>query len=436
MNLAPPIPRLERLRRDAGSKGTDDPATTNRTPVKSRAGAVRRERHQADYVILVVVVALTAIGILMVYSSSALKGYLSQDADTFATVGPQIQWAILGLIAMLVMMRVDYRLLRLASVPFYAVAIVLLVLVFVPGLNVVIGGSARWLRVGPLPAIHPAEIAKLALVIYLAHWFAKRGKRVHGFWAGTIPFLVIIAPVIALVFKEPDLGTTGVITLTAFTMFFVAGANVVHLGAMVGGAATAALIGLQGYQMTRIRVWQDPWLDRLGEGFHTVQGLLALGVGGLLGTGLGASKVFVPNAFNDFIFAEVGQEFGMVGAIVVITLFLVLAYSGVRIALAAPDTFGALLAAGITAWLCLQAFVNIGVVVALLPITGITLPFISAGGSSLIISFAAVGILLSISRETVERGTWNDDATADRGRRNGRTHLPGSRRRAFAPRQA
>jgi len=387
-------------------------------------------------VILVVVVALTAIGILMVYSSSALKGYLSQDADTFATVGPQIQWAILGLVAMLVMMRVDYRLLRLASVPFYAFAIVLLVLVFVPGLNVVIGGSARWLRVGPLPAIHPAEIAKLALVIYLAHWFAKRGKAVHGFWAGTIPFLVIIAPVIALVFKEPDLGTTGVITLTAFTMFFVAGANVVHLVAMVGGAGAVALVGLQGYQMTRIRVWQDPWLDRLGEGFHTVQGLLALGVGGLLGTGLGASKVFVPNAFNDFIFAEVGQEFGMVGAIVVITLFLVLAYSGVRIALAAPDTFGALLAAGITAWLCLQAFVNIGVVVALLPITGITLPFISAGGSSLIISFAAVGILLSISRETVERGTWNDDATADRGRRDGRTHLPGSRRRAFAPRQA
>ena len=125
---------------------------------------------------------------------------------------------------------------------------------------------------------------------------------------------MIIAPVIALVFKEPDLGTTGVITLTAFTMFFVAGANVLHLLTMVGGAATAAVIGLQGYQMTRIRVWQDPWLDRLGEGFHTVQGLLALGVGGLLGTGLGESRVFVPNAFNDFIFAEIGQEFGMIGA--------------------------------------------------------------------------------------------------------------------------
>jgi cell division protein FtsW len=435
MNVAPPIPRLERPRRAGESPRADDRATVNRTPVKSRAGAVRRERHQADYLILVVVVALSAIGILMVYSSSALKGYMSQDADTFATVGPQIQWALLGIVAMAAMMRLDYRYLRLASVPFYVVAVVLLVLVFVPELNIVIGGSARWLKLGPLPAIHPAEIAKLALVIYLAHWFAKRGVRVHAFWAGTVPFLIIVVPIVALVFKEPDLGTTGVITLTAFAMFFVAGANLVHLGVMGGTAILAMLtVGLQGYQLERIRVWQNPWLDRLGDGFHTIQGLLALGIGGLFGTGLGESKVFVPNAFNDFIFAEIGQEFGMVGAIVVITLFVVLAYSGVRVALAAPDTFGALLAAGITAWLCLQAFINIGVVVALLPITGITLPFISAGGSSLIISFAAVGILLSISRETVEKGTWNDDAIADRSRRDGRTHLPGSRRRPVAQR--
>jgi cell division protein FtsW len=417
---------------EAGSAPTAR-ALVNRTPVKSRAGAVRRERHQADYVILVVVVALTALGILMVYSSSALKGYLSQEADTFATVGPQILWAILGLLAMAVMMRVDYRYLRLASVPFYVAAIVLLVLVFVPQFSIEVGGSARWLRFGPLPAIHPAEIAKLALVIYLAHWLAKRGGRIRGFWSGTVPFLIIVTPIIALVFREPDLGTTGVIALTVFTMFFVAGANLIHL-AMLGAGGLMAIIavGLRGYQLDRIRVWQNPWLDRLGDGFHTVQGLLALGVGGLFGTGLGASKVSVPNGFNDFIFAEIGQEFGLVGAIVVIGLFLILAYSGVRVALAAPDTFGALLAAGITTWLCLQAFLNIGVVVALLPITGITLPFISAGGSSLIISFAAVGILLSISRETVDKGTWNEDATADRGRRDGRTHLPGARRRTVA----
>ena len=421
-----------------GSRPSDEapdaerPAMINRTPVRSRPGAVRRERHAADYVILVVVMALTAIGILMVYSSSAMRGYLSSDADTFSTAGPQIQWAILGLIAMAVMMRIDYRWLRLASLPFYLVAGVLLLLVFVPELNIVVGGSARWLRFGSLPAIHPAEIAKLAMVVYLAHWFAGRGNRIRGFWSGTVPFLLIVVPILLLVFREPDLGTTGVLTLTAFTMFFVAGANLVHLASMAGAALLAIIsVGLRGYQLDRIRIWLDPWLDPLGEGFHTVQGLLALGVGGLFGTGLGASRVFVPNAFNDFIFAEIGQEFGLLGSVVVIGLFLILAYSGVRVALAAPDTFGALLAAGITAWLCLQAFINIGVVVALLPITGITLPFISAGGSSLIVSFAAIGILLSISRETVENGTWNDDATADRGRRDGRTHLPGTGRRAI-----
>jgi cell division protein FtsW len=431
MNLAPPVVRRQSPPREPVADARLERGSANRTPVKSRAGALRRERHQADYVIIVVVVALAAIGILMVYSSSAIRGYV-QDADTFATVGPQIQWALLGFVAMALMMRLDYRYLRLASVPFYLFSIGLLILVFVPDFNIVVGGSARWLKLGPLPAIHPAEIAKLALVIYLAHWFAKRGTRIHGFWSGTVPFLIIVAPIAALVFKEPDLGTTMVITLTALTMFFVAGANLVHLAVMGAGVGLAMItVGLRGYQLDRIRIWQNPWLDRLGEGYHTVQGLLALGLGGLFGTGLGESKVFVPNAFNDFIFAEVGQEFGLIGAIVVISLFLLLAYSGVRIALAAPDTFGALLAAGITAWLCLQAFINIAVVVSLVPITGITLPFVSAGGSSLIISFAAVGVLLSISRETVEKGTWNEDATIDRGRRDGRTHLPGARRRAF-----
>jgi cell division protein FtsW len=368
-----------------------------------------------------------------------MRGYLSADADTFATVGPQIQWALLGIVAMVVMMRIDYRYLRLASIPAYVTGLVLLVLVFVPSLNIVVGGSARWLKLGPLPAIHPAEIAKLALIIYLAHWFAKRGTKVSGFWRGTVPFLVIAGPVIALVFKEPDLGTTIVITLTSFVIWFVAGANLLHLGGLFGMAGMAAIfVGLQGYQLDRIRAWLNPWEYADTIGYHTVQGLLALGMGGLFGSGLGESRMagglFVPNAFNDFIFAIIGEEFGLVGAGVVIALFVLLAYAGIRVALSAPDTFGALLATGITAWLCIQAFINIGVVVTLVPITGISLPFISAGGSSLIISFAAIGILLSISRETVDKGTWNDDATADRRRRDGRAHLPGAGRRPLAAR--
>jgi cell division protein FtsW len=443
MNLAPPIPRFGRPLTDPGKRerkrAKESRRTANRTPTKDLTQALQRERHAPDYTILVVVVALAAVGILMVYSSSAMKGYLSAEADTFQTVGPQIQWALLGLLAMVAMMRIDYRYLRLASIPGYVIALGLLVLVFVDEFNIVIGGSARWLKLGPLPAIHPAEMAKLALIVYLAHWFAKRGTRVGSFWGGVIPFLIIAGPVVALVFREPDLGTTMVIALTAFTMYFVAGANVVHLGSLVGLAGFAAIaVGLAGYQMDRIRVWLNPWSDPVGAGYHTVQGLLALGLGGVFGSGLGESRMagglFVPNAFNDFIFAIIGEEFGLIGAGVVIALFVLLAYAGIRVALGAPDTFGALLAAGITAWLCIQAFINIGVVVTLLPITGITLPFISAGGSSLIISFAAIGILLSISRETIEKGTWNNDATADRRRRDGRAHLPGAGRRPLAAR--
>jgi cell division protein FtsW len=435
-------------------------AGASRSNARSSATVLRREHHAPDYSILLAVVALAAIGILMVYSSSAMSAYIGPQNDTFAIVGPQIFWGALGIVAMVVVMRIDYRWLRLASVPGYLIAIALLVLVFVPSLGRVVGGSARWLVIGPLPAVHPAEIAKLALIVYLAHWMANKGKAIGALRTGTVPFFLITLPVIALVFKEPDLGTTIVIGLTAFTMFFVAGASLRLFAVLAGGGVAAvtlvlsgALSGLlKGYQLERIQTFINPWADPLGAGFHTIQGLLALGLGGIFGSGLGESKLagglYLPNAWNDFIFAIIGEEFGFIGAGIVIALFILLAYAGIRTALRAPDTFGALLAAGITAWLCFQAFINIGVVVALLPVTGITLPFISAGGSSLLVSFAAAGILLSISRETRDPGpreragerddddradTGRTDATADRGRRNRGPHLPGSRRRDLAP---
>jgi cell division protein FtsW len=434
-------------------------AAAARPAARPTAMVLRREHHQPDYSILLAVVALAAIGILMVYSSSAMSAYVGPRNDTFAIVGPQIVWGSLGILTMIVVMRIDYRWLRLVSVPGYLVSLVLLALVFVPGLGRVVGGSARWLVLGPLPAVHPAEIAKLALIVYLAHWMANKGKAIGGFRTGTIPFFIIALPVIGLVFKEPDLGTTIVITLTAFTMFFVAGASLRLFAVLIGGGVTAAMLvvtgGLGGllkdYQLERIKTFMDPWADPLGTGFHTIQGLLALGLGGITGSGLGESKLagglYLPNAWNDYIFAIIGEEFGFVGAAIVIGLFVLLAYAGIRTALRAPDTFGALLAAGITAWLCYQAFINIGVVVALVPVTGITLPFISAGGNSLLVSFAAAGVLLSISRETRDpqpRGDSDDadddrtetgrtDATVDRGRRDRGPHLPGARRRDLAP---
>jgi cell division protein FtsW len=387
-------------------------------------------------VIVLAVLALTALGLLVVYSSSAMSGYLSSGGDTFRTLGPQLMWAAVGLVLMLIVMRLDYRWLRLVSLPLALVAAVLLVLVQVDTFQVTVGGSAQWLKLPGLPAVQPSELAKLALVIYLAHWMARRGSAVAGLRTGLVPFVVIVAPFVLLIFKSPDIGSAGVLGLTTLLMFFLAGANPIYLAGLVAAAAGGAAVFLKDYQLERLQSFADPFADRLASGYQPVQGLLALGLGGLFGAGLGeraaAGGIVLPNAHNDYIFAVIGQEFGFLGALAVIGLFVLLAYRGFRIALAAPDTFGGLLAAGVTAWLCLQAFVNIGVVVTLIPVTGITLPFVSAGGSSLIVSLVAAGILLSVSRETAVSGGWN--AIGDRGWRNGWTHLPGPRRRALPSR--
>jgi cell division protein FtsW len=404
------------------------------TALAAPAGVVRRGG--PDTVIMVAILALTALGLLVVYSSSAMAGYLSPDGDTFQILGPQLQWAAVGLVLMLLVMRADYRWLRLVSLPLALVAGALLVLVQVESFQVTVGGSSQWLRLPGLPAIQPSELAKLALVVYLAHWMARRGSAVGGLRTGLLPFVVIVAPFVLLVFKSPDIGSAGVLGLTAVVMYFLAGANPFYLAAAAAAAAGLAAVLLKDYQVERLQSFLDPFADRLASGYHAVQGLLALGLGGLFGAGLGeraaAGGIVLPNAHNDYIFAVIGQEFGFLGAVAVIGLFSLLAYRGFRVALAAPDTFGGLLAAGITAWLCLQAFVNIGVVVTLLPVTGITLPFVSAGGTSLIVSLVAAGILLSVSRETAVSGGWN--ASGDRGRRYGRAHLPRPRRRPLPSR--
>ena len=435
----PDAPSLRR--RDAGGaahRAADPGATRSEAaPLAPPAGAIRR--HGPDPVILVAILALTALGLLVVYSSSAMDGYLGGTTfeDTFETLGPQLQWAAIGLVGMLLAMRLDYRWLRLASVPLLLVAAVLLVLLQVPDLQRTVGGSSQWLKLPGLPAVQPSELAKLALVVYLAHWLARRGGAVAGFRSGFVPFVVIVAPFVFLIFKSPDIGSAGVIGLTAVILFFIAGANPLYLGGLVVAAAGTAAMFLQGYQVARLQSFTNPFADPLDTGYHAVQGLLALGLGGLLGAGLGeraaAGGIVLPNAHNDYIFAVIGQEFGFLGGVAVIGLFGVLAYRGFRVALAAPDTFGGLLAAGITVWLCVQAFVNIGVVVTLLPVTGITLPFVSAGGSSLIVSLVAAGILLAVSRETAVQGGWVH-AGGDRGRRYGRAHLPGSRRRSIPAR--
>ena len=392
----------------------------------------QRERHEPDYVIMVAAVALTAIGILMVYSSTGIRAALSESGSVIDEVAAQVLWAVTGAIVLVVLMRMDYRYLRHFALLGFAIAVGLLVLVFVelpPFIEPqVVGGAARWLRIGGLPGFHPAELAKLALVVYLAHWLAKRGSDIGSLRRGTIPFMVVVLPIIGLIALGPDLGTTGVVTLTAFTMFFVAGASLWQLVLVVPVGIVAVALYVRDYQLQRILTFLDPFAAERDSGYQTVQGLYALAIGGITGIGLGESRpgaggLPVPNAFNDFIFAVVGQEFGLVGGITVIGLFLVLAWRGLRVALAAPDTFGALVALGITAWLSFQAFINIGVVVNLVPLTGLPLPFLSDGGSSLVVSLAAVGILLAISRETVSPRSGSHEDRGGSGRHR-RPHLP------------
>jgi cell division protein FtsW len=429
-------PGLEPVKRSSGPRRIGARDLPVRPPaVRPRAidasGGSRRDLHDPDWLIVVAVVALAALGLLMVYSASALASY-SITGDTYRKLAPQIAAGLMGVAAMVFTARLDYRWLRSVSVPLAVVAGGLLVMVLIPGLGTARNDAARWIRVGPLFEFAPSEIVKLVLAIYLAHWLDARGTRIKGFWSGTVPYWIIVAPFALLIVVEPDLGTTAIVCMIAFCLYFVAGARIRHVALVAAGAVAAgwALINVVGaYPKERIAAFIDPWADPTGSGYHTLQALQALGAGGLFGTGLGNGRVFVPNDVNDYIFSTVAQELGLVGGLVVIGLFVAFAWGGIRTALHAPDTFGGLLAAAITAWISFQAIVNICVVVALLPVTGITLPFVSYGGSSLVVDCAAVGVLLSISRETEERGWVN--AAADSGRGHGGSYLPGSRRRAI-----
>jgi cell division protein FtsW len=432
----------QRPRRDSGPSR---PSAVSRpqTAVLDHPASWRRDAHEPDYLILVAVVALFAIGILMVYSASAIPAY-SNNQDTFALVAPQVMAGLVGFGLMLFLTRLDYRYMRVISVALLVTAFAMLVVVLVPlpgklgELSVTINNSSRWIHLaailpGPIgrivPDVSPAEVAKLALVIYLAHWLANRGPGIKSFIHGAIPYWVIVLPFLLLVVREPDLGTTGVLVLISFSLYFAAGARLwqATLIAFSGGVGGLfMMLDIGHYPIERIRCFVDPWVDPQNTCFQTVRSLEAISAGGLFGTGLGNDKIVVPQDVNDFIFSVIAQQMGIVGGLVVIALFVAFGYAGIRTAVRAPDTFGSLMAAGITAWICFQALINIGVVVAVIPVTGITLPFVSAGGSSLTVSLAAVGVLLSISRETVERG-WVS-ATADSGRGYGGTYIPGSRR--------
>jgi cell division protein FtsW len=381
-----------------------------------------------DLTLLSVIVALLGIGLAMVYSASGIKALDAQDDPRYFLL-QQSAWVAIGLAAMFVVARVDYHRYRRLALPGLAIAILLLAVVLVPGLGTRVGGASRWLRISSFAGLQPAELAKLALVVYLAFWLAAKRELV-GRWSVTVPFVAVVSLVAALVIAEPDLGTAIVVVAIGLAMYFVAGARLIEFAAL-GGLATicvAAVAVVQPYRLLRLVTFLDPWSEPQGAGFQTIQSIYGLALGGPLGEGLGAGKEkfgFLPAPYTDSIFAVLGDELGLLGTLTVVVLFLVIAFKGVRIALSAPDATGTLLATGVTVWLVFQAWVNMAVVAALLPMTGITLPFISYGGSSICVGLVAVGILLNVGRQAVARA---DDRApvqgAPRGGRDRRARQP------------
>ncbi|MFY9631226.1 MAG: putative lipid II flippase FtsW [Candidatus Cybelea sp.] len=376
-------------------------AATLRTNRRPRQGIHAFVNAPLDVWLFTSVAALVAIGLVMVFSASSATAY-AEHGDIAYYLKRQLIWLAVGLAGAYVCYRLDYQRLRAAAPYLLVAAIAGLLLVFVPHIGVGVNGGRRWLGTAGL-SLQPSEFAKLALVIFLAAVLSVRGERITSLSRGLFPLCVPIAIVTVLVLKEPDMGTASLLFFTAFTMLFAAGARLVHLTAIaLATVPFAALTVLASpYRRARIFAFVDPWRDPLNTGFHIVQSLLALGSGGIFGVGLGASRAkffYLPEQYTDFIFSVLGEELGLIGTLVVIALFLTLAYRAVKIALAAPDRFGFFLAIGCGAMIAIQAFVNIGVVSSSWPVTGVPLPFISFGGSSLVVNLLAVALIANVGR--------------------------------------
>ena len=376
--------------------------------MRRRAGACSMSEHKGlpDIMIFIITLALLSLGIVMVFSASSVTAY-HELGDAYHYLKRQSLWAAIGLVALVICMNIDYHLwLRLAG-PLIVVSIVALAVVLVPGIGITISGSRRWLGAGPV-RVQPSEFAKLSVVIFLAAYLSTSPDRVKSVVRGIFVPLILVGMCAVLVLREPDLGTSIGMAATAWLMLLIAGGSP---GWLVGLAAmTAPVIYLYArhdpVRIRRLTSFLDPWADPLDSGFHIIQSLLALGSGGLVGTGLGLSRqkfYYLPEQHTDFIFAIIGEELGFLGAALVVFLYAIFAWRGFRASLNAPDSFGSLLAAGITIMVALQAAMNIAVVTGSMPITGITLPLISSGGSSLVPMLAGVGMLLNITRRAGQR---------------------------------
>jgi cell division protein FtsW len=346
-------------------------------------------------------VFLAACGLIMVLSASSVSAY-AQYGSSFLFFERQAAYAVVGTLALLMTSRMRYGVWQRLAVPLLALTVALLALVLHPSSGVEAYGASRWITLGPV-TIQPSELAKLALVVFAAMILARKWRRRDELAHLVLPLFPVTVVVCVLVVLQPDLGTTLILAGSVFMLLFAAGVRLRYLigTAVAGGAVGMVLILGEGYRKARLLSFLHPGADPLNRGYQLLQSLMALGSGGWFGVGLGASRqkwMYVPNAHTDFIFSILGEELGLVGELVVLIAFGVLIYSGVRVAARAPDVFGRLLAAGIVSWFGLQIIVNLGAVTGLLPITGVPLPLLSYGGSSLVVSLAAVGILVNIAR--------------------------------------
>lgn len=374
----------------------------------SRVGKLLRSAREAqprttDFKILwILIIALNLFGLLMILSASSVTA-LYQYGSSWYQFRQQLLYFILGCGAMFVMSRFPYERLSNLMRPILFISAGLMVAVLLPGLGANVNGSSRWIVLGPL-RLQPAELAKLAVILYAADTLTRRVGQIRDWKAAMRPVAIVFVIFAALLMKQPNLGTTIILATIVLVMLFVAGVPGKPLAifsvALVGLATLFAFA--EPYRFRRLMAFRNAWDDPLNTGFQTIQSQVGFANGGIFGTGLGQGRAkwgFLPEAHTDFIYAIIGEEIGLVGSSLVIAMFLGFALLGVRTALHSRDRFGMLLATGITTWILIQAIINIGASVGALPITGVPLPFVSAGGSSLVLTMAASGILLNVARQ-------------------------------------
>ncbi|MEA1909655.1 MAG: putative lipid II flippase FtsW, partial [Patescibacteria group bacterium] len=364
-----------------------------------------RRFHTPDPYLIIATLFLVVFGLIMVSSASVVESYQATGSNTYYFFRQAI-FAVVGLAVWFFIQRIDYHKYRMIASGALLISLILLILVFVPGIGIDLGGSRRWLGAGDL-TLQASEVMKLGLILYLAYWFERKGIKVTSFYNTFLPLLFLIGLICGLVIIEPDLGTTLVLAGIALSMYFSAGGALQHIFTLFVLAIGSAwgLIWSAPYRASRLLTFLDPSRDPLGSGYHINQALIALGSGGLAGAGFGHSRQkfnFLPEASSDSIFAIIGEELGFIGVSLFVLLPLaIFVWRGIITAKRAPDSFGRLLAIGITTWVGWQAVMNIGAIIGLIPLTGVPLPFISQGGTSLVLILISSGILLNISRQTI-----------------------------------